>query len=158
MSSRPPATPEPAPSSSSSSSLWLRHWLHEEVLPGVVVFLLIVTPAALYWHGLASPQNLLGFVGVFCCGAYLSQRTTRRRVARARDIASLHRLTDLDAPALKQILGNIPPYGKRERTRRTERAAAAAHGRSRRDSGTVAARARAASVPGDGRWTDTRGR
>ena len=107
MSSSPIASNAAAPASETS---WMRHWLEEEVLPSVILFALVVSPAVLYWYGLASPSNIVGFVGVYCCGAYFTHRTTRRRIARARDIASLHKLTDLDAQTLKQMIGHIPPW------------------------------------------------
>ena len=89
-------------------SLSLSRWLDTSVVPGVLLFLVIVLPAGAYWCGLAS--SYASFLGAVSFGMYVANRTANRKIERARSIASLHHLTDLDAATLKRLVGAIPPW------------------------------------------------
>lgn len=72
-------------------SLSLSRWLDLSVIPGTLMFVIIVGPAALYWAGFL--QSYVAFYGAVLIGIYISNRIANRKINRARSIASLHLLT-----------------------------------------------------------------
>lgn len=61
-------------------------------------------------YGLMAPSNLLGFAGVFFLGAYVADRRAATKLARAREVAAINSLSDVDAASIKHVLGYIPPW------------------------------------------------
>ena len=72
-------------------SLSLSRWLDLSVIPGTLMFVIVVGPAALYWAG--ALQSYVAFYGAVLIGIYISNRIANRKINRARSIASLHLLT-----------------------------------------------------------------
>ena len=95
-------------------TLALSSWLDVSVIPGTLLFIVIIAPAFLYWMDFTdtnrSPINVMAFFGAMACGAYVANQVANRKIKKARSIASLQHLTDLDATTLKHILGFIPPW------------------------------------------------
>ena len=89
-------------------SISLSRWLDTSVIPGTLLVVTIVAPAGAYWLGLA--QSYVSFLGAMSFGIFVANSVYNKKIARARSIASLHHLTDLDATTLKHLLGFIPPW------------------------------------------------
>ena len=55
-------------------------------------------------------SSVLGFMGVFFLGAYVADRRSASKLARARQAAAINTLSDVDAASIKHVLGYIPPW------------------------------------------------
>ena len=76
-----------APLTAVASDVWvlslsLSRWLDLSVIPGTLLAVVVVGPAALYWLG--GLQSYFAFIGAVLIGAFVSNQVANRKINRAR--------------------------------------------------------------------------